>query len=66
MKNLNTLDWVTMILLVIGGLNWLLGVFSFNLVAMIFGVGLLANIVYTLVGLSAVYILFTISSLGRK
>ena len=68
MKNLNTLDWVAMILLVIGGLNWLLvGLFGFDLVASIFGAGaMLAKIVYILVGLSAVYVLFSLGKLGKK
>lgn len=68
MKNLNTLDWVTMILLVVGGLNWLLvGLFGFDLVVSIFGVGaMLTKIVYILVGLSAVYTLFNLGKLGKK
>lgn len=44
------------ILLIIGGLNWGLGIFGVNLVSAIFGTGVLANIVYGLVGLSAVYL----------
>lgn len=67
MKNLNTLDWVAFILLIIGGINWLLvGLFSFNLVTVIFGAGLLAKIIYTLVGLSAVYVLLDLGKLGKK
>ena len=68
MKNLNTLDWVTMILLVVGGLNWLfVGLFGFDLVASIFGAGsMLAKIVYVLVGLSAVYVLLSLGKLGKK
>lgn len=48
---------ITAILLVIGGLNWgLVGIFQFNLVATIFGDGAaLSRIVYSLVGLSALY-----------
>lgn len=48
--------WVTLILLVVGGLNWgLIGLFNYNLVASIFGVGgWLPRTVYALVGLSAV------------
>ena len=35
---LNTLGWIALILVVIGGLNWgLVGLFSFDLVAAIFG-----------------------------
>jgi len=55
MKALNVL---AQILLIIGGLNWgLVGVFEFNLVAAIFGGSdaAFARIIYTLVGLAAVY-----------
>jgi uncharacterized membrane protein YuzA (DUF378 family) len=47
---------VTFILLVVGGLNWLLvGAFDKNLVEAIVGAGTGANVVYILVGLSALY-----------
>lgn len=48
---------VAFVLLVIGGVNWLLvGAFEFNLVDSILGVGTMAGkVVYILVGLSAVY-----------
>lgn len=54
---MKSLDVLAAILLVVGGLNWgLVGVLNFDLVATIFGSGsFLANIVYTLVGVSAVY-----------
>ncbi|RWD29828.1 MAG: DUF378 domain-containing protein [Mesorhizobium sp.] len=46
-----------LILVIVGGLNWgLVGLFSFDLVAAIFGAGSgLARIVYILVGLSAAW-----------
>ncbi len=47
---------VAWILLVAGGLNWLLVAFNFNLVSSIFGgVFWLEKLIYILVGLSAVY-----------
>jgi uncharacterized membrane protein YuzA (DUF378 family) len=48
---------VTLVLLIVGGLNWgLVGVFGFDLVAAIFGdMSPLSRIVYTLVGLSALW-----------
>lgn len=53
---MKSLHKVTFILLVIGGLNWLLVAFDFNLVDMLFGAGsTLSMLVYILVGLSAVY-----------
>lgn len=58
---LYTLDWIALILVIIGGINWLLvGLFSFDLVAAIFGgqKGIVARIVYILVGIAAIYLLF--------
>ena len=48
---------VTLVLLIVGGLNWgLVGLFGFDLVAAIFGeMSALSRIVYTLVGVSAVW-----------
>ncbi len=53
MKALNTL---TLILIIVGGLNWgLVGAANFDLVATLFGAGsALAKVVYVLVGVSAV------------
>lgn len=53
------LDWIAFILVIIGGLNWGLVALGFNLVDAIFGAGMLATIIYALVGLSALYMLFT-------
>ncbi|MEQ1561440.1 MAG: DUF378 domain-containing protein [Nitrospira sp.] len=53
---MKSLHMVTFILLVVGGLNWGLTAFGYNLVDMIFGVdSTLSMIVYVVVGLSAVY-----------
>ena len=56
----NTLDWIALVLVIIGGLNWgLVGLFSFNLVdAILGGIPILARIVYVLVGLSAAYMIY--------
>ncbi|WP_058309058.1 DUF378 domain-containing protein [Gracilibacillus massiliensis] len=57
MKNLNI---IALILLIVGGLNWLLvGLFQFDLVAAIFGGedAILARIIYIVVGLCAIYAL---------
>ena len=60
MKRLNAL---AAILTIVGGLNWgLVGLFKFDLVAAVLGgmqfgeVNLASRIVYTLVGLSALYL----------
>lgn len=54
---MKSLHAIAFILLIIGGLNWLLiGINSdWNLVAKVLGMGSLARLVYVLVGLSAVY-----------
>ncbi len=50
---------VAMVLLIIGGLNWLLfGLFDVNLVSGIFGKSFLATLIYVLVGVSALVIMF--------
>lgn len=50
---------VAMVLLIIGGLNWLLfGLFDVNLVSGIFGKSFLATLIYVLVGVSALTIMF--------
>jgi uncharacterized membrane protein YuzA (DUF378 family) len=68
MSKLSALDWIALILLVIGGLNWLLvGLFSFDLVAAIFGsMSVVARIVYVIVGLCAIYMLIISGKLGKK
>ena len=54
---MKSLDITAVALLVIGGLNWgLVGAANFDLVASIFGeMTPLSRVVYTLVGLAAVY-----------
>lgn len=62
---LNAIDWLALVLIIVGGLNWgLVGAFKFNLVDSIFGAGsALARVVYVLVGLAAVFMFFTASKL---
>ena len=54
MRLVNT---ITLVLLIVGGLNWgLVGLFGFDLVAALFGeMSPLSRIVYSLVGLSALW-----------
>jgi len=52
----SVLDMIAMILVLIGGLNLGLdGAFGFELVKAIFGSGIVTQIVYILVGISAIY-----------
>jgi uncharacterized membrane protein YuzA (DUF378 family) len=62
------LDIIAAVLLVVGGLNWgLVGAFDFNLVAALFGAGsALANIVYVLVGLAAIYQAISLPAIQRR
>ena len=65
---INTIDWVALVLVIIGGLNWgLVGLFDFNLVDTIFGEkSALSRIIYTLVGLSALYLIYTATKLTNR
>ena len=59
------LDRISLILVIIGALNWLLiGLFNFDLVANLFGgqTSLISRIIYSLVGLAGIW---TISLLAR-
>ncbi|MFC3883973.1 DUF378 domain-containing protein [Bacillus songklensis] len=60
------LSLFTSILLIIGGLNWLFVALGFNLVEEVFAsVSSLINLVYWLVGLSAIYQLYERYLKGR-
>lgn len=54
---MRAINVVTLALVIVGGINWgLVGLFSFDLVAAIFGeMSPLSRIVYVLVGLSALW-----------
>lgn len=68
MSKLSKLDWLALILLVIGGLNWgLYGAVRFDLVEAVFRAApAIARIIYVLVGLSAIYTIFTLGKLSKK
>ncbi len=56
MKAMHMIAWI---LVIVGGLNWLLAAFNWNLVEKIFGTGTVSMVIYVLVGLAALYELFT-------
>ena len=60
MAEKNALDWIALVLVIVGGLNWgLVGLFQFDLVKAILGsIPFLQNAVYVLVGLSAAYMIY--------
>lgn len=68
MKKLGGLDWIALVLVIVGGLNWgLIGLLNWNLVDTLFGaMSSLSQIVYILVGLSAIYVLVTSGKLSKK
>lgn len=57
----NGIDWAALVLAIIGALNWgLVGLFEFDLVAELFGeMSVVSRIVYTLVGLSGLWLIVT-------
>jgi uncharacterized membrane protein YuzA (DUF378 family) len=68
MNKLNGWDWTAIVLLIIGGLNWaLVGLFSFDLVATLFGsMSVLSRVIYVLVGLAAIYFIVICTKLAKK
>ena len=67
MSKLNGLDWVAMILSIIGGINWgLVGALDYNLVNSLFGEGSgLTRLIYVLVGLSGLYLISTLVKMAK-
>lgn len=66
---MKTIDTIALVLLIIGGLNWgLVGLFEFDLVAAIFGGPdvFLADLVYVLVALSALWFAFQWNQMHRR
>lgn len=59
--NVKSLDYTCLTLSIIGAINWgLIGIFRFDLVAFLFGdMNWLSRIIYTLVGLSGLYLIST-------
>ncbi|MBW2968257.1 DUF378 domain-containing protein [Candidatus Woesearchaeota archaeon] len=68
MKKLNPVDWIALILVIIGGLNWgLVGLLNFDLVQAILGsIPILAKIVYTLVGIAAAYTIYYLVMVAKE
>ncbi|NTV41105.1 MAG: DUF378 domain-containing protein [Candidatus Moranbacteria bacterium] len=68
MNKLNSIDWIAIILLAVGGLNWgLVGILNFDLVAAIFGdMSVLSRIVYAVVGICAIYVLAISAKFGKN
>ncbi len=56
----NVIDWIAIVLVIIGGLNWgLVGFLQFDLIASLFGTAsTIARIIYSLVGISALWMIY--------
>ena len=65
-RRMGALDWLALVLMIIGGINWgLVGVMNIDLVAATFGDGTTAaRAAYGLVGLAALYSIYTVSKLA--
>ncbi|CCF84802.1 DUF378 domain-containing protein [Nitrolancea hollandica] len=57
---LNVIDWIALVLTIIGALNWgLVGLAGVDLVASLFGpMSVLSRIIYVLVGLSGLWLIY--------
>ena len=69
MKKLTILDWVALVLVIIGAIYWgLIGLFNFDLVAVLFGkMSFMSRAIYDLVGLAGLYLIFMLGmSSDRK
>ncbi len=62
MCKLNVFDWIMLIVVFIGGINWgMVGFFDFNLVKEVFGdMTMAARIVYAVVGVASLYLLLVL------
>ncbi len=60
MAKLSGWDWLALVLVIIGGLNWgFVGLFSFDLVDFLFGsFTWLVSMIYILIGLAALYLIY--------
>ncbi len=64
---LSIVDLIALVLVIVGGLNWGLVAFDFNLVEIIFGsLQWLVTLVYLLVGVSALYLAVVFPKLEKR
>ena len=62
MKNLSPIDWIAVILVIVGAINWgLVGAFDYNLVTALAGVGTtIAKAVFTVVGVAGLWMIYMV------
>lgn len=68
MQDLNIIDWIALILVIIGALNWgLVGLFKKDAVKTIFGENsALTRTIFSIVGLAGLYLIYLVTQLVRK
>jgi uncharacterized protein len=65
---MSAVDYVAMVLLIVGGLNWgMVGLFGVDVVASLFGTeSAISRVIYTLVGLAALYSIYLSAKMGNS
>jgi uncharacterized membrane protein YuzA (DUF378 family) len=65
---MNAVDYIAMVLLIVGGLNWgMVGLFGVDVVASFFGAdSALTRLIYTLVGVAALYSIYLSAKMATK
>lgn len=67
MAKLSPLDLLAIVLVIVGGLNWGLYAFGYNLVSILLGwMPILEKVVYVLVALAAIYLAAITTKLSKQ
>lgn len=67
MAKLATIDLLAIVLVIVGGLNWGLYAFGYNLVSILLGwMPILEKVVYVLVALAAIYLAAITTKLSKQ
>lgn len=67
MKKYTVLDYVCIILVIIGGINWgLVGFFDYNVIQALFSkVPAIERVIYAIVGLASLYLIYFLAKLRK-
>jgi uncharacterized protein len=65
---MNLLDWIAMVITIIGGLNWgLVGLINYDIIETIFGIQTpVTRVIYVVVGLAALYTIYTAAKMAAS
>lgn len=65
-RRIGAIDWLALVVMIMGGINWgIVGVMNIDLVAAVFGDGTTAaRAAYGLVGLAALYSIYTVTKMA--